>query len=40
MSTNSSADLPDGVEVWWDGSARLYINVPPSFKGKTKASLL
>ncbi|CAH1404838.1 unnamed protein product [Nezara viridula] len=30
------ADLPDGVEVWWDGAARLYINAPPSLKGKTK----
>lgn len=29
-------ELPNGVEVWWDGVTRAYIDVPASFKGKTK----
>lgn len=30
------AELPNGVEVWWDGITRVYIDVPASFKGDTK----
>lgn len=29
-------ELPNGVEVWWDGFTRAYVDVPASFKGKTK----
>ncbi|KAK9502170.1 hypothetical protein O3M35_012753 [Rhynocoris fuscipes] len=29
-------ELWDGVEVWWDGINRVYIDVPPTLKGKTK----
>lgn len=29
-------ELPNGVEVWWDGLTRAYVDVPASFQGKTK----
>ncbi|XP_073969601.1 hemolectin isoform X3 [Rhodnius prolixus] len=29
-------ELFDGVEIWWDGITRVYIDVPPELKGKTK----
>ncbi|KAG8240684.1 hypothetical protein J6590_104214 [Homalodisca vitripennis] len=29
-------EMPDGVEVWWDGQTRVYITAPPALKGKTK----
>ncbi|XP_012135564.1 hemolectin [Megachile rotundata] len=28
--------LPNGLEVWWDGLTRVYINAPPEFHGKTQ----
>ncbi|CAG0879041.1 unnamed protein product [Darwinula stevensoni] len=28
--------LSNGVEVWWDGETRVYIDAPAEFKGKTK----
>ncbi|XP_017781781.1 PREDICTED: hemocytin [Nicrophorus vespilloides] len=29
-------ELPNGVEVWWDGLTRAYVDVPSSFKGRTQ----
>uniref|UniRef100_A0AAR5QHC1 Hemocytin n=1 Tax=Dendroctonus ponderosae TaxID=77166 RepID=A0AAR5QHC1_DENPD len=29
-------ELPNGIEVWWDGVSRAYIDLPASFKGKTR----
>lgn len=29
-------ELPNGVEIWWDGVTRVYVDVPASFQGKTK----
>lgn len=26
----------DGLKVWWDGMTRVYIDAPPSYRGKTK----
>lgn len=26
--------LPNGLEIWWDGISRVYINAPPEFHGK------
>lgn len=26
--------LPNGLEVWWDGMSRVYINAPAEFHGK------
>lgn len=26
--------LPNGLEVWWDGVSRVYINAPAEFHGK------
>lgn len=28
--------LPNGIEIWWDGVSRVYVNVPAEFRGKTK----
>ncbi|KZC09215.1 Hemocytin [Dufourea novaeangliae] len=28
--------LPNGLEIWWDGISRVYINAPPEFHGRTK----
>lgn len=28
-------ELPNGVEVWWDGFTRVYIDVPSKLQGKT-----
>ncbi|XP_076276507.1 hemolectin isoform X2 [Lasioglossum baleicum] len=28
--------LPNGLEIWWDGISRVYINAPPEFHGKTR----
>lgn len=25
--------LPNGLEIWWDGISRIYINAPPEFYG-------
>ncbi|XP_063975011.1 hemocytin [Diachasmimorpha longicaudata] len=30
------AHLPNGLEVWWDGVSRVYVNAPAEFRGKTK----
>lgn len=30
-----AAELPNGVDVWWDGFTRVYIDVPPALYGKT-----
>lgn len=27
------AHLPNGLEIWWDGVSRVYINAPPEFHG-------
>lgn len=29
-------EMEDGVSIWWDGMTRAYIDVPPSYRGKTK----
>ncbi|XP_078043521.1 hemolectin [Augochlora pura] len=29
-------DLPNGLEIWWDGISRVYINAPPVFHGRTR----
>lgn len=29
-------DLPNGIQVWWDGTNRAYIDIPPLFTEKTK----
>ncbi|KAF7263559.1 hypothetical protein GWI33_001874, partial [Rhynchophorus ferrugineus] len=29
-------ELPNGVEVWWDGVTRVYIDLPGTFKQKTR----
>jgi hypothetical protein len=29
-------DLPNGLEVWWDGVTRVYIDAPARFQGNTK----
>lgn len=29
-------ELPNGLEVWWDGMTRAYIDIPANFKEKTK----
>lgn len=29
-------DLPNGLEVWWDGITRVYIDAPARFQGNTK----
>lgn len=37
--TNVSDDavsLPDGLEVWWDGQSRVYIDAEASFFGNTQ----
>lgn len=26
----------DGLKLWWDGMTRVYIDAPPSYRGKTK----
>jgi hypothetical protein len=31
-----AVDLPNGLEVWWDGVTRVYIDAPASFQGNTK----
>ncbi|XP_043601962.1 hemocytin isoform X2 [Bombus pyrosoma] len=28
--------LPNGLEIWWDGISRVYINAPPEFHGNTR----
>ncbi|XP_011303247.1 hemocytin [Fopius arisanus] len=30
------AELANGLEIWWDGVSRVYVNAPPEFQGKTK----
>lgn len=27
------AKLPNGIEVWWDGISRVYVNAPAEFHG-------
>lgn len=27
-------NLPNGLEIWWDGVSRVYINAPAEFHGK------
>jgi hypothetical protein len=34
-----SVELPNGLELWWDGVTRVYIDAPAKFRGKTKVSL-
>ncbi|XP_030749920.1 hemocytin [Sitophilus oryzae] len=29
-------ELPNGIEVWWDGMTRVYIDLPANFKDKTR----
>ncbi|KAL1513261.1 hypothetical protein ABEB36_002690 [Hypothenemus hampei] len=29
-------ELPNGMEIWWDGVTRVYVDVPSTFKDKTK----
>ncbi|XP_034943572.1 hemocytin, partial [Chelonus insularis] len=29
-------NTPNGIEIWWDGISRIYITIPPGFRGKTK----
>ncbi|XP_069683352.1 hemocytin isoform X2 [Periplaneta americana] len=29
-------DMPNGLQIWWDGVTRVYIDAPASFQGKTK----
>ncbi|KAL7040824.1 hypothetical protein ACKWTF_000531 [Chironomus riparius] len=35
-STFLVVDFHDGVQVWWDGATRAYIDAPASYRGKTK----
>ncbi|CAB3239227.1 unnamed protein product [Arctia plantaginis] len=28
--------MPNKVDLWWDGNTRVFIDVPPAFQGKTK----
>lgn len=35
-STMVTVDFDDGVRVWWDGQTKVYIDAPPSYRGKTK----
>ncbi|KAG5886861.1 hypothetical protein JTB14_017666 [Gonioctena quinquepunctata] len=30
------AQLPNGIEIWWDGSTRVYVDLPPKFQEKTR----
>lgn len=34
------AKLPNGIEVWWDGVTRVYIDLPATFKQKTKVYMM
>lgn len=27
-------DMPNSLEVWWDGISRVYVNAPATFRGK------
>lgn len=29
-------DFLDGLEIWWDGQTRVYLDVPPEYRGNTK----
>ncbi|XP_044578140.1 hemocytin isoform X1 [Cotesia glomerata] len=29
-------NVPNGLEIWWDGISRVYVNAPADFRGKTK----
>ena len=29
------ANLPNGLEIWWDSVSRIYINAPAEFRGRT-----
>ncbi|XP_058797462.1 hemocytin [Phymastichus coffea] len=31
-----AVELPNGLQVLWDGVSRVYINAPPQFRGQTK----
>lgn len=31
-----SVELPNGLEIWWDGLSRVYVDAPPTFFGHTK----
>jgi hypothetical protein len=31
-----TVDFQDGAKIWWDGSTRAYIDVPASYRGKTR----
>lgn len=33
---NLKVDLPNGVEIWWDGVTRVYIDAPPTLRDQTK----
>lgn len=35
-STMLLVAFKDGLKVWWDGMTRVYIDAPPSYRGKTK----
>lgn len=34
-----TAKLPNGVEIWWDGVTRVYIDMPAKLRGKTKVAI-
>jgi integrin beta 3 len=36
IQTIISVDFHDGIQVWWDGATRAYIDAPASYRGKTK----
>lgn len=35
-STMILVSFEDGLKVWWDGTTRVYIDAPASYRGKTK----
>lgn len=38
MMYDVTVKLPNGIEVWWDGLTRAYIDLPAEFKEKTRVS--
>ena len=33
MTVSIAAELSNGMDVWWDGSTRVYIDAPPELRG-------
>lgn len=29
-------ELPNGIQIWWDGLTRAYVDAPAAFMGKTQ----